>query len=61
MIFDEEYDWGDPETVFEIVMFRLTSSNEEWGQDPASTQWDLTREEAYRRLEAEDYSSPLPL
>lgn len=42
--------------VFEIVYFRVTATDEEWAEDPASLQYDLTREEAARRLADEDYS-----
>lgn len=42
--------------VFEIVYFRATSTDEEWDEDPASDQFDLSREEAATRLDEEDYS-----
>lgn len=42
--------------VFEIVYFRATSTDEEWYEDPASDQFDLSREEAATRLDEEDYS-----
>lgn len=55
---DTDIDWENPEAIFEIVFFRATTSDEEWSGDPASLQWDLSREEAARRLDVEDYSSP---
>jgi hypothetical protein len=55
---DIDIDWEDPEAVFEIVFFRATTGDEEWADDPASLQWDLSREEAARRLDEEDYDSP---
>lgn len=42
--------------VFEIVYFRATGTDEEWYEDPASDQFDLSREEAASRLDEEDYS-----
>lgn len=58
---DTDINWDDPNEVFEIVWFRATSTDAEWSEDPASQQWDLSREEASRRLVEEDYTSPLPL
>lgn len=52
---DDEPDNTEDE-VFEIVFFRAMSSDEEWDDDPASLQYDLSREEAARRLAEEDYS-----
>lgn len=45
------------DSVFEVVMFRVGSTDEEWIDDPASSQFDLSREEAQRRLDEEDYSA----
>ena len=44
--------------VYEICFFRIMSSDEEWADDPASRRWDLSREEAATRIDAEDYSAP---
>lgn len=52
----DEEDEQTPDDVFEIVYFRTTSTDEEWEQDPASDQFDLSREEAATRLDEEDYS-----
>jgi hypothetical protein len=46
----------DEDEVFEIVYFRVTSTDEDWSEDPASARYDLTREEAARRLDVKDYS-----
>lgn len=42
--------------VFEIVWFRATSTDDEWNLDPASAIYDLSRDEAARRLKEKDYS-----
>lgn len=48
----------DEYAVFEAIMFRVTTSDEEWENDPLSNRWDLSREEAATRLFEEDYSPP---
>lgn len=52
---DEESE-QTPDEVFEIVFFRVSATNAEWDEDPASKQFDLTCEEAATRLANEDYS-----
>lgn len=54
---DEEDEWTEDE-VFETVFFRATSSDDEWENDPASSRWNLSREEAATRLDNRDYSPP---
>lgn len=54
---DDPTEWT-PEAVYEAVMFRVSSTDEEWDQDPASFEWDLSREEAARRIRDKDYSPP---
>lgn len=52
----DEEDEQDQDDVFEILFFRITATDEEWENDPASARYDLTREEAATRLDEEDYS-----
>jgi hypothetical protein len=52
---EDDYTTSEYE-VFEIVYFRATSTDEEWAEDAASSQYELTREEAAQRLDAKDYS-----
>lgn len=52
----EEEDEQTPDEVFEIVYFRVVSSDDDWAADPASLRFDLSREEAATRLYEEDYS-----
>lgn len=54
---ETEDEWTE-DAVFEAVFFRVTSTDEEWEDDPLSAQWDLSREEAATRLDEEDYSPP---
>lgn len=60
-ITDTDIDWESPDEIAAILMFRVSSTDEEWEEDPASFQWDLSREEAAERLDSGDFSSPLPL
>lgn len=55
---DEDRDWDDADEVFGVVMFRATSTQDEWESDPVSDEWDLSVDEAERRLAEEDYSNP---
>lgn len=52
---DEDVEQSEGE-VFEIVFFRTTHTDAEWEADAASTQFDLSREEAATRLDNKDYS-----
>ena len=52
---DEETTWTE-EDVAAAVWFRLSSTDQEWSEDPIT--WDLSVEEAARRLEEKDFSPP---
>ncbi len=52
----DEPDETTDDEIFEIVYFRVVSTDEDWEEDPASDLYDLTREEAATRLAEEDYS-----
>lgn len=51
----DEIEWTE-EDVAAAVWFRITATDEEWEADPL--EWDLSREEAARRLDEEDFSPP---
>lgn len=52
---DEETTWSE-EDVAAAVWFRLSATQEEWDEDPIS--WDLSLEEAARRVQEQDFSPP---
>lgn len=56
----EEAEVWTADAVYSIVMFRVSSTDEEWEQDQEiDPTWpDLTRAEAARRLARQDYSPP---
>lgn len=53
---DIDDDGLSPDDVFEIVYFRAASTDEDWKNDAASSQFTLSRAEAARRLDVKDYS-----
>ena len=52
---DDTDEWT-PDAVFSAVMYRVSSTDEQWDSEPQD--WDLSREEAADRLDREDYSPP---
>lgn len=51
-------DYSDPSSIFNACMWRMTVSDAEWRNSPDYDGWDLSREEAARRIDDEDYSNP---
>lgn len=56
VIFEEETPEWDEQAVFDLCMARITMTDEEWVKDAHS--WDISREEAAIRIDADDYSAP---
>jgi hypothetical protein len=54
---NEDLEWTEEE-IAEICWFRVTATDSEWDDDPASDQWDLSREEAATRIDEGDFTPP---
>ncbi len=54
---NDDLDWT-PEEIEQICWFRITSTDDEWDEDPASDQWDLSREDAATRIDEGDFTPP---
>ena len=55
-IFEEETSEWDEDTVSEYLWARVTMTDEEWEED--ERECDISRAEAFERIENKDYSPP---
>ena len=53
-----DVDLSDPSTVYNACLWRMTATDQQWKDSPGLGSWDLSRDEAARRLDDEDYSDP---
>lgn len=47
----------DEDAVQALCLARVLMTDEEWDEEPEH-EWDITREEAAERIDAEDWSAP---
>ena len=55
-VFEEETPEWDEDAVYDLCWARMTMTDSEW-EDEAPA-WNISREEAAKRIETKDYSAP---